>query len=107
MREHQSPRAAMKRKEFEKELRGLQTELCLLQDWVVHKGLRVVVVFEGRDAAGKGGTIKSIMERATPRVFRLVAPPAPSDRERTQMYAQRYLKHFPAGGEIVIFDRSW
>ena len=97
----------MKGKEYEKELRKLQTELCKLQDWVVHKGLRVVVVFEGRDAAGKGGTIKAIRERVSPRVFRLVALPAPSDRERTQIYAQRYLQHFPAAGEVVIFDRSW
>jgi polyphosphate kinase 2 len=97
----------MKRKEFEKELGKLQTELCLLQQWVKHKGLRVVVVFEGRDAAGKGGTIKAIMERVSPRVFRLVALPAPSDREKTQLYAQRYIQHFPAAGEVVIFDRSW
>src|SRR5579871_4793595 len=97
----------MKRKEYEKELRKLQAELCRLQDWVVHKRLRVVVVFEGRDAAGKGGTIKAIMERVSPRVFRLVALPAPSDREKTQLYVQRYLQHFPAAGEVVIFDRSW
>jgi polyphosphate kinase 2 len=97
----------MKRKEYEKELRKLQTELCRLQDWVVHKGLRVVVVFEGRDAAGKGGTIKALMERVSPRVFRLVVLSAPSDREQTQLYAQRYIQHFPAAGEIVIFDRSW
>jgi polyphosphate kinase 2 len=97
----------MKRKEFEKELRKLQTELCLLQDWVVHKGLRVIVVFEGRDAAGKGGTIKAIMERVSPRVFHLVALPAPSDREKTQLYAQRYMNHFPAAGEVIVFDRSW
>jgi polyphosphate kinase 2 len=97
----------MGRKEYEKELRKLQTELCRLQEWVVHKGLRIVIVFEGRDAAGKGGTIKAIMERVSPRVFRLVALPAPSDRERTQLYAQRYIQHFPAAGEIVIFDRSW
>jgi polyphosphate kinase 2 len=97
----------MKRKEFEKELRKLQTELCRLQEWVVHAGLRVVVVFEGRDAAGKGGTIKAIMERVSPRVFRVVALPAPSDREKTQLYAQRYIQHFPAAGEVVIFDRSW
>ena len=99
--------ARMKRKEYEKELRKLQTELCRLQAWVVHKGLRVVVVFEGRDAAGKGGTIKAITERVSPRVFHLVALPAPSDREKTQIYAQRYLQHFPAAGEVVIFDRSW
>src|SRR6516164_4455423 len=97
----------MKRKEYEKKLRKLQAELCRLQDWTVHKGLRVIVVFEGRDAAGKGGTIKAIMERVSSRVFRLVALPAPSDREKTQLYVQRYLQHFPAAGEIVIFDRSW
>src|SRR5437763_9583331 len=100
-------RPKMKPKEYEKELRKLQTELCRLQDWVIHKGLRVIVLFEGRDAAGKGGTIKAIMERVSPRVFRLVALPAPSDREKTQLYAQRYLQHFPAAGEVVIFDRSW
>src|SRR5438874_11609427 len=95
----------MKRKEYEKELRKLQTELCRLQEWVVHKGLRVVVVFEGRDAAGKGGTIKAITERVSPRVFRVVALPAPSDRERTQLYVQRFLQHFPAAGDVGIFDR--
>src|SRR5689334_23911659 len=100
-------RPGMKRKEYEKELRKLQRELCKLQAWVVHEGLRVVVVFEGRDAAGKGGTIKAITERVSPRVFRLVALPAPSDREKTQIYLQRYIPHFPAAGEIVIFDRSW
>src|SRR5690349_1034061 len=100
-------RPRMKRKEYEKELRKLQTELCRLQEWVVHAGLRVVVVFEGRDAAGKGGTIKAITERVSPRVFRVVALPAPSDREKTQLYVQRYIQHFPAAGEIVIFDRSW
>jgi polyphosphate kinase 2 len=97
----------MKRKEYEKELQKLQTRLCQLQDQVVHAGLRVIVVFEGRDAAGKGGTIKAITERVSPRVFRVVALPAPSDREKTQLYAQRYIQHFPAGGEVVIFDRSW
>src|SRR5579885_892117 len=97
----------MKRKKYEKELRKLQTELCRLQEWVVHAGLRVIVVFEGRDAAGKGGTIKAIMERVSPRVFRVAALPAPSDREKTQLYVQRYIQHFPAAGEIVIFDRSW
>ena len=97
----------MKRKPYERELRKLQTELCLLQEWVVHAGLRVIVVFEGRDAAGKGGTIKALMERVSPRVFRVVALPAPSDREKTQLYVQRYLQHFPAAGEVVIFDRSW
>jgi polyphosphate kinase 2 len=97
----------MKRKDYEKELRKLQVELCKLQDWVKHKGLRVIVVMEGRDGAGKGGTIKAITERVSPRVFRVVALPAPSDREKTQVYMQRYLAHFPAAGEIVIFDRSW
>src|SRR5436190_12557782 len=99
--------ASLKRKEFEKELRKLQEQLCYLQEWVKHKGLRVIIIFEGRDAAGKGGTIKAITERVSPRVFRLVALPAPSDREKTMMYMQRYMQHFPAAGEIVIFDRSW
>jgi polyphosphate kinase 2 len=97
----------MRNKEYVKELRKLQVELCKLQDWVKHKGLRIVLVFEGRDGAGKGGTIKAITERVSPRVFRVVALPAPSDREKTQMYLQRYMQHFPAAGEIVIFDRSW
>jgi polyphosphate kinase 2 len=97
----------LKRKEYEKELLRLQAELCMLQDWVKHQGLKVIIVFEGRDGAGKGGTIRAITERVSPRVFRLVALPAPSDREKTQIYLQRYLPHFPAAGEIVIFDRSW
>ena len=97
----------LKRKEYEKALRKLQVDLCALQDWVKQKGLRVVVVFEGRDAAGKGGTIKAITERVSPRVFQVVALPAPSDREKDQLYFQRYLSHFPTAGEIVIFDRSW
>lgn len=97
----------LKRKAYEKELRRLQAELCKLQDWVKHTGLRVIVVFEGRDAAGKGGTIRAITERVSPRIFRKVALPAPSDREKSQMYVQRYMQHFPAAGEIVIFDRSW
>jgi len=97
----------LKRKAYEKELRKLQEELCHLQEWVKARGLRVIVVFEGRDAAGKGGTIKAITERVSPRVFRLVALPAPSDREKSQMYLQRYMQHFPAAGEVVIFDRSW
>ena len=97
----------MKRKPYEKELRKLQVELCQVQDWVKAKGLRIIILFEGRDAAGKGGTIKAITERVSPRVFRVVALPAPSDREKTQMYLQRYIEHFPAAGEIVIFDRSW
>jgi polyphosphate kinase 2 len=105
--ELEETRPKMKRKKYEKELRKLQTRLCLLQKWVVHAGLRVIVVFEGRDAAGKGGTIKAITERVSPRVFRLVALPKPSDREKSQLYAQRYVQHFPAAGEIVIFDRSW
>ena len=97
----------LKRKKFEKELIRLQGKLCELQEWVKAKGLRVIVIFEGRDAAGKGGTIKAITERVSPRVFRVVALPAPSDREKSQMYMQRYMQHFPAAGEIVIFDRSW
>jgi polyphosphate kinase 2 len=97
----------LKTKKYEKELRKLQAELCHLQDWVKHKGLRVIVIFEGRDGAGKGGTIRAITERVSPRVFRTVALPAPSDREKSQMYLQRYMQHFPAAGEIVIFDRSW
>ena len=97
----------LKRKKYEKQLRQLQAELCKLQAWVKHKGLRVMIVFEGRDAAGKGGTIRAITERVSPRVFRLAALPAPSDREKSQMYMQRYMAHFPSAGEIVIFDRSW
>ena len=97
----------LKRKRYESELRRLQAELCHLQAWVKHKGLRIIVIFEGRDGAGKGGTIRAISERVSPRVFRLVALPAPSDREKSQMYIQRYMAHFPAAGEIVIFDRSW
>jgi polyphosphate kinase 2 len=97
----------MKRKAYEKTLRKLQAELCRLQEWVRHKGHRVIIVFEGRDTAGKGGTIRALTERVSPRVFRVAALPAPSDREKTQMYMQRYLKHFPAAGEIVVFDRSW
>ena len=97
----------LKRKDYEKELRDLQAELCALQDWVKQAGARVVIVFEGRDGAGKGGTIRAITERVSPRVFRVVALPAPSEREKSQMYMQRYMAHFPAAGEIVIFDRSW
>ncbi len=97
----------LKTKEYTKRLRKLQAELCQLQEWVKLKGHRVIIVFEGRDTAGKGGTIRAITERVSPRVFRLVALPAPSDREKTQMYVQRYIAHFPAAGEIVIFDRSW
>jgi polyphosphate kinase len=94
-------------KDYEKKLRDLQGELCALQEWVVATGQRIIIVFEGRDAAGKGGTIKAITERVSPRIFRLVALPAPSDREKSQIYAQRYVTHFPAAGEVVIFDRSW
>jgi len=97
----------LKNKTYNKELRKLQAELCQLQEWVKHKGLRVIIVFEGRDGAGKGGTIRALTERVSPRVFRVVALPAPSDREKSQMYMQRYMSHFPASGEVVIFDRSW
>jgi polyphosphate kinase 2 len=97
----------LKRKQYEKELRRLQAELCHLQDWVKLNGLRIIVLFEGRDGAGKGGTIKAITERVSPRVFHVVALPAPSDREKSQIFIQRYTEHFPAAGEIVLFDRSW
>jgi polyphosphate kinase 2 len=97
----------LKRKVYEKELARLHGELVKVQQWVVHAGLKVCIVFEGRDAAGKGGTIKAITERVSPRVFRVVALPAPSDRDKSQMYLQRYVPHFPAAGEIIIFDRSW
>ncbi|HEX6852227.1 MAG TPA: polyphosphate kinase 2 [Candidatus Polarisedimenticolaceae bacterium] len=97
----------MKGKEYAKELAKLHGELVALQQWVVHAGLKVCIVFEGRDGAGKGGTIKAITERVSPRVFRVVALPAPTDREKSQMYMQRYIPHFPAAGEVVIFDRSW
>jgi polyphosphate kinase 2 len=102
-----SQKQKLTRKEYTKELLKLQAELCKLQEWVKYKGLKVVILFEGRDGAGKGGTIKAITERVSPRVFRVVALPAPSDREKSQMYAQRYIPHLPAAGEIVIFDRSW
>ncbi len=97
----------MKRSIYEKELRKLQVELCHLQEWVKKKGPKVIIVFEGRDAAGKGGTIKALTERVSPRVFRVVALPAPTDRQKTQMFIQRYIEQFPAAGEVVIFDRSW
>lgn len=100
-------RPKLKRGDYEQRLRELQTELCVVQDWVKHAGERIVIVMEGRDAAGKGGTIRAMTERVSPRTFRVVALPAPSDREKSQMYVQRYLAHFPAAGEIVIFDRSW
>jgi polyphosphate kinase len=97
----------LKNKEFESQLEKLQEELVKVQLWVQHKGLKIVIVFEGRDAAGKGGVIKRITERVSPRVFRVVALPAPTEREKSQMYIQRYVPHLPAAGEIVIFDRSW
>jgi len=103
----QTSHKRMSRKAFDKELQRLQVELCRLQEWVVQKGLRVVVVFEGRDAAGKGGVIKRITERVSPRVFRVVALPAPTERQKTQLYVQRYIPHMPAAGEVVLFDRSW
>ena len=107
MAKEEDPSAKIKRKPYEKELRKLQVELCHLQRWITSKGLRVIVLFEGRDAAGKGGTIRALTEKVSPRVFRTVALPAPSDRQKTQMFLQRYVEHFPAAGEIVIFDRSW
>src|SRR5947199_7750282 len=100
-------KSKLNRKEYEKEMRKLQGELCRLQEWVKAKGLRAIVIFEGRDAAGKGGTIKAITERVSPRVFRVVALPAPSEREKSQLYMQRYIPYFPAAGEVIIFDRSW
>ena len=100
-------RPPMTAKEFERELEPLQEELVKLQEWVKATGAKICIVFEGRDAAGKGGTIKRITERVSPRVFRVMALPAPTEREKSQMYIQRYLQHFPAAGEVVIFDRSW
>ena len=100
-------RKKLKGKQYEQELKKLHVELVKLQEWVKHKGLKVCIVFEGRDGAGKGGTIKAITERVSPRVFRVVALPAPTEREKSQMYVQRYIAHFPAAGEIAIFDRSW
>lgn len=94
-------------KAYESEMKKLHIELVKLQEWVVHAGKKVVIIFEGRDTAGKGGTIKAVTERVSPRIFRVVALPAPSDREKSQMYIQRYLPHLPAAGEVVIFDRSW
>ncbi len=97
----------LKRKEYERELARLHVEFVKLQQWVVHKGVKVCIVFEGRDGAGKGGTIKALTERVSPRIFRVFALPAPTEREKSQMYIQRYLPHLPAAGEVVIFDRSW
>jgi polyphosphate kinase len=97
----------LSRKDYEKKLLKLQTELCYLQDWVRHTGARIIIVCEGRDTAGKGGLIKRIVERVSPRTFRVIALPAPDERERTKLFMQRYIEHFPAAGEVVIFDRSW
>jgi len=105
--EDRRPADRLKRKDYERELARLHVELVKLQQWVVHEGIKVCIVFEGRDGAGKGGTIKALTERVSPRIFRVVALPAPTEREKSQMYAQRYLPLFPAAGEIVIFDRSW
>lgn len=105
--QEENSRGKLGTKKYLKELRRLQSELGILQDWIKHKGLRVVIVFEGRDGAGKGGTIRAITERMSPRVFHVTALPAPSDREKSQMYMQRYIPHFPAAGEVIIFDRSW
>ena len=101
------PQPKMKEKEYQHELRTLHGELVAMQEWVKASGAKVCIVFEGRDTAGKGGTIKAITERVSPRVFRVVALPAPTEREKSQMYVQRYIPHFPAAGEVVIFDRSW
>ena len=101
------PGDKLKSKDYERELARLHVELVKLQLWVLHKGLKVCIVFEGRDGAGKGGTIKAITERVSPRVFRVVALPAPTEREKSQIYLQRYVPHLPAAGEVVIFDRSW
>src|SRR3974377_1088972 len=109
MKDPDSPKSAdkIKRKAYEKKLHALQVELCHLQAWVKTTGARIIIVFEGRDAAGKGGTIKALTERVSPRVFRVVALPAPSDRQKTQLFMQRYIEQFPAAGGYVIFDRSW
>jgi polyphosphate kinase 2 len=105
--ERGAPAEKLKGKDYDKELARLHAELVKLQQWVVHKGLKICIVFEGRDGAGKGGTIKAITERVSPRVFRVIALPAPTEREKSQMYGQRYIPHLPAAGEVVIFDRSW
>jgi polyphosphate kinase len=105
--EEAGPPPKMKRKEYEREMRVLHGELVAMQEWVKESGAKICIVFEGRDTAGKGGTIKRITERVSPRVFRVIALPAPTERERSQMYIQRYMAHFPAAGEVVIFDRSW
>src|SRR5262249_2952879 len=105
--EDRKPSSKLKRKDYERELARLHVELVKLQQWVVHEGIKVCIVFEGRDGAGKGGTIKALPERVSLRILRVVVLPAPTEREKTQLYAQRYLPYFPAAGEIVIFDRSW
>src|SRR5215831_4320772 len=105
--EQSAPRPKLKRKEYEEEIAKLHAELVKLQLWVKSTGARIVIIFEGRDAAGKGGVIKRITERVSPRVFRLVALPAPTERQKSQLFIQRYVEHFPAAGEVVIFDRSW
>jgi polyphosphate kinase 2 len=105
--EAESDREELTNKQYQRELKKLHVELVALQEWVISRGLKMCIVFEGRDGAGKGGTIKAITERVSPRVFRVIALPTPSDRQKTQMYVQRYVPHFPAAGEIVIFDRSW
>ena len=102
-----APSGKISGKDYARELKKLHVQLVKLQEWVRHKGLKVCIVFEGRDGAGKGGTIKAITERVSPRVFRVIALPAPTEREKTQMYMQRYIPHLPAAGEVVIFDRSW
>jgi polyphosphate kinase 2 len=107
MKEVSQQQPNLRKRDYEKELRKLQTQLVEMQEWVTTTGAKIVVVFEGRDAAGKGGVIHRIMERVSPRVFRHVALPAPSDREKTQLYAQRYMKEMPAAGEVILFDRSW
>jgi polyphosphate kinase 2 len=107
VKEGAEPKEPMTTKRYDQELKRLHVELVKLQEWIKYKGLKVCIVFEGRDGAGKGGTIKAITERVSPRVFRVIALPAPSDREKSQMYAQRYLPHLPAAGELVIWDRSW
>ncbi len=101
------PKPRLKRKEYEELLEPLQVELVKLQEWVKHTGAKIIIVFEGRDAAGKGGIIRAITERTSPRVFRVVALPSPSEREKSQMYFQRYMAHFPSAGEVILFDRSW
>src|SRR5689334_21922237 len=105
--EESAPPPKLKNKKYVKELRELQGQLCKLQDWIKHEGLHIIIVFEGRDAAGKGGTIRALTERVSPRVFRIVALPAPSERQKSQLFVQRYIEQFPAAGEVVIFDRSW